>query len=133
LTLKEMSMRLTRLFAAGIAGTTLALASGAFAHGGGDPTHAGAVATASDLAFELAPAADGATLYIEDHGKPFATAGMSGKLTVLNGADRSEARLEPAGENRLQAKGVKIAKGSKSVANVTLPNKKEVTVRFSQR
>ena len=126
-------MRFTRLFAAGIAGATFALSATAFAHGGGEPKHGGTVSVASDLAFELAPGADGATLYIEDHGKPLATAGMSGKLTVLNGADRSEARLEPAGENRLNAKGVKIAKGTKSVANVTLANKKEVTVRFSQR
>lgn len=126
-------MRFNQVLAAAIAGATLAVASGVFAHGGGDPKHGGAVSTASDLAFELTSGAEGATLYIEDHGKPFATSGMSGKLTVLNGADRSEAKLEPAGENRLQAKGVKIGKGTKTVANVTLPNKKEVTVRFSHR
>ena len=126
-------MRYNRLFAAGLAGATIAIATAAFGHSGGDPKHGGTVSTASELAFELAPGADGATLYVEDHGKPFATTGMSGKLTVLNGADRSEAKLEPAGENRLQAKGVKIGKGTKSVANLTLPNKKEVTVRFSHR
>lgn len=126
-------MRFNELFAAGIAVATLALSAGAFAHSGGDPKHGGAVSTAGELAFELVPGADGATLYIEDHGKPFATAGMSGKLTVLNGGNRSEARLEPAGENRLQAKGVKIGKGTKSVANLTLASKKEVTVRFSHR
>jgi hypothetical protein len=128
-----MTMRLNRFIAAGMTGATLAFASTVLAHSGGDPKHGGAVSAASELAFELAGAADGATLYIEDHGKPVPTAGMTGKLTVLNGADRSEAKLEPAGENRMQAKGVKIAKGAKSVANVTLPNKKEVTVRFSHR
>ena len=124
-------MRFNKQIAAGIA--ILAVASGAFAHSVRGPKHGGAVSAASDLAFELAPGADGATLYIEDHGKPLATSGMTGKLTVLNGADRSEAKLEPAGENRMQAKGVKIGKGTKSVANVTLPGKKEVTVRFSHR
>lgn len=126
-------MRLNRLAAAALAGATLALAPLALAHSGSAPKHGGTVAAASDLAFELAGTADGATLYIEDHGKPYATAGISGKLMVLNGPDRSEARLEPAGDNRMQAKGLKIAKGTKSVANLTLPNKKEITVRFSHR
>jgi hypothetical protein len=133
MTPKENAMRFQRLLAASLAGATLVFAHGAFAHGAGEPKHGGAVATANDLAFELAPGADGATLYVEDHGKPFATAGMSGRLTVLNGAERSEAKLEPAGENRMRAKGVKVAKGSKSVAHVTLPDKKELSVRFSQR
>jgi hypothetical protein len=105
----------------------------AIAHGGGAPKHGGAVATASDLAFELAASGGNAVLYVEDHGKPLATAGMSGKLSVLNGADRAEAELKPAGDNKLEAKGVKVAKGTKSVATLTLPDKKEVTVRFSHR
>jgi hypothetical protein len=70
---------------------------------------------------------------VEDHGKPLSTTGMTCKLTVLNGTDRSDAPLRAAGDNRLEAKGVTIAKGAKSVASITLPNKKEVTVRFSHR
>jgi hypothetical protein len=116
-----------------LAAVLITASSLALAHSGGAAKHGGAVATASELAFELAASADGATLYVEDHGKPFPTTGMSGKLTVLNGGDRAEAQLTPAGENKLQAKGVKVTKGTKSVANLTLPNKKDVTVRFSHR
>jgi len=95
------------------------------------PQHGGIVRTASDLSFELVAAADGATLYVIDHGKDYDTAGVSGKLTVLNGADKSEADLKPAGGNKLEAKGVKLGKGAKAVAALQTADKKTVTVRFT--
>ena len=82
---------------------SLLAAPAVFAHGDGKPQHGGIVRTASDLSFELVAAADGATLYVIDHGKDYDTAGVSGKLTVLNGADKSEADLKPAGGNKLEA------------------------------
>lgn len=103
------------------------------AHSGGAPKHGGVVSAASELAFELVASPDGATLYVEDHGKPMPSAGISGKLTVLNGTEKSEAELRPAGENRLEAKGVKVAKGSKSVASLSVPGRKPMTVRFTHR
>lgn len=102
----------------------------AFAHGGAKAKHGGVVATASDLGFELVGTPTGAAIYIEDHGKPMAPAGMSGKLTVLNGADKSEAELAVAGD-KLEAKGVKLAPGAKVVAALTTPAKKAITVRFT--
>ena len=102
----------------------------AFAHGE-KPKHGGVVQVASDLAFELVPKGDAAILYVEDHGKPFATAGMKGKLTVLTGTERVEAELKPAGDNTLQAQGVKLAKGAKAIASVTTPNNKAISVRFA--
>lgn len=101
------------------------------AHGGAKPKHGGVVQTASDLSFELVGQAEGATIHVEDHGKPLATAGMSGRLTVLNGAEKSEAELRPAGDNRLEAQGVKLAKGSKAVAALTTAQQKTITVRFT--
>lgn len=95
------------------------------------PKHGGVVQAASDLSFELVPKGDAATIYVEDHGKPLPTAGMTGKLTVLNGTEKSEAELKPAGDNRLEAQGVKLAKGAKAVASVTTPKKKTMTVRFA--
>lgn len=92
--------------------------------------HGGVLQVASDLAFELVPKGDVATIYVEDHGKPFATAGMTGKLTVLNGTEKSEAELKPAGDNRLEARGVKLAKGAKAVASVTTAKNKTIGVRF---
>jgi len=102
----------------------------AHAHGGGAPKHGGVVQTASDLSFELVSQPGGAAIYVEDHGKPMAPSGMSGKLTVLNGAEKSEADLVVAGD-RLEAKGVKLAKGAKAVAALTTANKKAITVRFT--
>ena len=102
----------------------------AFAHGGAKARHGGVVSTASDLGFELVGTPTGAAIYIEDHGKPMAPAGMSGKLTVLNGAEKSEADLAVAGD-KLEAKSVKLAPGAKVVAALTTPAKKAITVRFT--
>ncbi len=100
------------------------------AHGDAKSKHGGVVQTASDLSFELVAQADGAAIYIEDHEKPMSVAAVSGKLTVLNGADKTEAELKPAGD-RLEAKGVKLVSGSKAVATVVTPDKKTITVRFA--
>ena len=102
----------------------------ALAHGGGAPKHGGVVQTASDLSFELVTLPDGAAIYVEDHGKPMAPAGLKGKLTVLNGDQKSEAELTAAGD-KLEAKGIKLAPGAKVVAALTTPNAKVVTVRFT--
>ena len=126
---KPASLRL--LSASALCAASLLAAPTVFAHGDAKPQHGGIVRTASDLSFELVAAADGAALYILDHGKDYDTAGASGKLTVLNGADKSEADLQPAGGNKLEAKGVKLVKGTKVVALITTNSKKTVTVRFT--
>lgn len=105
--------------------------SPALAHGEAVSKHGGVVQLAQDLSFELVSQADGATIYIEDHGKPLATSGFSGKLTVLQGAAKSEAPLTPSGDNRLSAPGLKLGSGAKAVAVLTTPQKKTVSVRFS--
>jgi hypothetical protein len=58
------------------------------------------------------------------------TAGMSGKLTIMVGAQKSDADLVAAGD-KLEAKGLKLGKGAKVVAALTLPNKRAVTVWFA--
>lgn len=111
---------------------TIYLSGGpAMAHTGEKPKHGGIVRAASELSFEIVPAADRTTIYIEDHGKPVSTQGMSGKLIVLEGVHKSEAALVPAGNNRLVAQGIKLGKGAKAVATVNTTQKKVVTVRFS--
>lgn len=104
----------------------------AVAHGTAAPTRGGVTAMANDLGFELVPGAEGVTLYVDDHGKPMATTGLTGKLVVLHGAEKSEADLSPAGENRLLAKGLKFDKGAKGVATLKLPGRNPMTVRFSR-
>ena len=102
----------------------------ALAHGGAEAKHGGVVAVASDLGFELVATASGAAIYVEDHGKPMVPTGMTGKLTVLKGAEKSEAELVVVGD-RLEAKGVKLAGGAKAVAALTTSAKKAITVRFT--
>ena len=102
----------------------------ALAHEGGKPKHGGVVQTASDLSFELVGTADGAVIYVEDHGKPMVPSGMKGKLTVLNGAAKSEADLAVAGD-KLEAKGIKLGPGAKVVAALVTPAAKAITVRFT--
>lgn len=111
----------------------VAVSGNALAHGD-KPKHGGVVSSASDLHFELVSKDGKATMYVDDHGKPKSTSGASGKLTVLNGAEKSEVPLEPKGDNTLVTGGdVKLSKGSKAVASVTFADKKTVNVRFSMK
>ncbi|MGJ7498575.1 hypothetical protein ACSFA8_26450 [Variovorax sp. RT4R15] len=102
----------------------------AFAHGVTAAQHGGVVQSAGDLSFELVSSATGATIYVDDHDDAYDTKKMAGKLTVLNGADKSEAELTPGGGNKLEAKGVKVSKGAKVVAALT-EGRKTMTVRFT--
>jgi hypothetical protein len=114
-----------------LAAATALAVTPVLAHEGEKAKHGGIVQGASDLSFELVPQADGALLYVDDHGKPLATQGMTGKLTVLNGSQKSEAELKPVGDNKLEARGVQLAKGARAVAALTTASKKAITVRFT--
>ena len=114
----------------------LALAATSFsaaAHGPDKALHGGIVQTASDLSFELVPQDSGAALYVLDHGKPADISKMTGKLTVLKGTDKSEAEFKPAGPDKLEATAVKLTKGAKAVATLSVPGKQAITVRFTVR
>lgn len=113
-----------------VAGLMAFSGSVAYAHESTKPKHGGVVRTVSDITFELVAGAEGAMLHVEDHGKPVDAAGASGKLQVLNGSERSEAELKPAGGNRLEARGVRLGKGAKAVATLRLRGK-TLTIRYS--
>lgn len=116
----------TALVMASLAGSPFAIA-----HGTAEPVHGGVVQTASDLSFELVTTPNGAAIYVVDHGKDADTSKFDGKLTVLNGTEKTEASLKAAGGNKLEATGVKLFKGTKVVALITTNSKKKVTVRFT--
>lgn len=93
--------------------------------------YGGIVAEAADLNFELVAKADSLTLYVADHGKPVATAGAKGAAVVHAGNDKTNVALEPAGENRLVAKGgFKVGVGVRVTATVMLPGKPETKLSF---
>lgn len=105
-------------------------ASPVLAHGGATAKHGGVVQMASDLSFELVSGPEGAVIYVEDHGQPLAPTGMSGKLTILTGSEKAEAPLTVAGD-KLEAKDIKLSKGSKVVASLKTAQQKVITVRFT--
>ena len=100
------------------------------AHGDAKPIHGGIVQKVNDVSFELVAQADGAIIYLMDHGKPVASKGITGKLTVLQGSNKIEADIKEAGENTLRVLGVKLGKGDKLVAAMSNVGGKSMTVRF---
>jgi len=128
--MKETEQVMNRLLAVAVLGLSALSFNLAMAHGEAKARHGGVVATASDLNFELVGTAAGAVIYIDDHGRPMPPTGMTGKLTVLKGSEKTEAELAVSGD-RLEAKGVKLAAGAKVVAALSTASKKAITVRFT--
>lgn len=116
----------TILFAA-----VVALAAPAFA-GKDDHTakHGGIFVETKALDFEIVAKPDVIHVYVADHGKSVKLDGAKGKVTLLNGTEKTEVVLAPAGD-KLEAKGAfKVAKGTKGIASVTLAGKTAATARF---
>ena len=73
---------------------------------------------AGDL--ELVAKPDLIVIHVSDHGKPMKLTSGSGKVTVFNGNDKSEAPLALVGD-KLEAKGnFKVGAGTKVLAEVSL-------------
>jgi len=102
----------------------------AWSHGDEKARHGGIVQMAGETKFELVARGDTTEVYLDDHGETVPTAKLSGKLTLLSGSTKSEAKLEPAAGDKLVAKGVKLAKGDKVIALVTLEDKTTASARF---
>ena len=119
---------LRRLFtlAALTTATLLAPTLPAYAHGEAHshaPQHGGVVVEVKDVDLELVAKPDMLQLYLRDHGKPADVSKASAKITLLNGTEKQEATLAPAGD-RLEAKGsFRVAPGTKALAQVTVGGK----------
>lgn len=120
-TLKSLCAALL-LFASAIA------TSPVFAQEAAPAGHAGVVQAANDMSVESVVAADRAAIHVVDHDDDYDVKQMSGKLTVLNGAEKfwAEAdRWQHAGGH-----GYTLGKGAKVVAEVT-EERKTATVRLT--
>lgn len=94
------------------------------------PKHGGIAVGGKALDFEIVAKPDLIQVYVLDHGKAVKLEGAKGKVTLLNGSEKSEADLAPAGD-RLEARGsFKVAKGTKGIASVTLAGKPAAVARF---
>ncbi|MBA4342291.1 MAG: hypothetical protein C0423_09075 [Methylibium sp.] len=86
---------------------------------------------ANDTCFELLAGADGATLCLQDHGMPMASAGLTGELTVLVGSEKSAAELKAVGANKLCFQGNKLYSDSTFIAFVIGVSGKAIAVHLT--
>lgn len=94
------------------------------------PRHGGIFVETKALDFEVVAKPDLLQVYVVDHGKAVKLEGAKGKVTLLNGSEKTEVELAPAAD-RMEAKGsFKVAKGTKGIASVTLAGKSTATARF---
>jgi glutamate 5-kinase len=84
---------------------------------------------AGDL--ELVAKPEMIVIHVSDPGKPMKLSSGTGKVTVFNGKDKTEAPLALVGD-KLEAKGsFKIEAGAKALAEVSLNGKPAVSARFT--
>jgi hypothetical protein len=95
------------------------------------PKHGGVVVETKAGDLELVAKPELIVIHVSDHGKPMKLSSASGKVTVFNGAEKSEAALALVGE-KLEAKGsFKVGPGAKALAEVSLNGKPAVAARFT--
>ena len=117
------------LFAPLLIATALALP--AFAAEDHAPKHGGVVVETKAGDLELVAKPELIVIHVTDHGKPMKLSSASGKVTVFNGNDKTEAPLALIGD-KLEAKGsFKLGAGTKVLADLTVNGKPAVAARFT--
>lgn len=108
-----------------------ALAAPALAADDHAPKHGGVVVETKVGDMELVARPDAIVIHVSDHGKPMKLTSASGKITVFNGSEKTEAPVTLAGD-RLEAKGsFKVGAGAKVLAEVAINGKPAVAARFT--
>jgi len=117
------------LFAPLMIATALALP--VFAAEDHAPKHGGIVVETKAGDLELVAKPEVIVIHVSDHGKPMKLSSASGKVTVFNGNDKTEAPLTLVGD-KLEAKGsFKVGVGTKVLAEVSLNGKPPASARFT--
>jgi hypothetical protein len=95
------------------------------------PKHGGVVVETKAGDMELVAKPELIVIHVSDHGKPMKLTSASGKVTVFNGNDKTEAPLALVGD-KLEAKGsFKVGAGTKVLTEVSLNGKPTVSARFT--
>lgn len=116
------------------AASTLLAATPALAGAGHDhgPKYGGVVRELHHVAYELVAKPDSLTLYVSNHDKPVSTQGATAEAVIYAGNGKTTVKLEPAGDNRLAAKGsFKVGVGVRVVLTVSLPGKAKAKATFA--
>ncbi|WP_018078673.1 hypothetical protein [Thiobacillus denitrificans] len=109
--------------------TTPAFAGAGHDHG---PKYGGVVRELHNIAYELVAKPDGLTLYVSGHGKAIPTQGATAEAVIYAGSGKTSVKLEPAGENRMVAKGAfQVGVGVRAVLTVSLPGKTPAKATFN--
>lgn len=108
-----------------------AIAMTAFAADEHASKHGGVVMETKAGDLELVAKPDAITIHVSDHGKAMKLTSASGKATMFNGNDKTEAPLALV-DGKLVAKGAfKPAPGVKVLVEVALNGKPPVSTRFT--
>jgi len=95
------------------------------------PKHGGVVVETKAGDLELVAKPELVVIHVSDHGKPMKITSATGKVTVFNGNDKTEAPLALVGD-KLEAKGsFKLGAGTKVLAEVSLNGKPAASARFT--
>jgi len=95
------------------------------------PKHGGVVIETKAGDLELVAKPELIVIHVSDHGKPMKLSSASGKVTVFNGNDKTEAPLALVSD-KLEAKGsFKLGAGTKVLAEVSLNGKPAASARFT--
>ena len=106
-----------------------AIAGAGHDHG---PKYGGVVRELHHVAYELVARPDSLTLYVSDHGKPVATQGATAEAVIYAGNDKTTVKMEPAGDNRMAAKGsFKVGVGVRVMLKASLPGKTPAKASFN--
>ncbi|MDO9387638.1 MAG: hypothetical protein Q7T65_13140 [Thiobacillus sp.] len=106
-----------------------ALAGAGHDHG---PKYGGVVREVKNVTYELIAKPDSLTLYINDHGKPVSTLGAQADAVIYAGNDKTMVKLDPAGENRMMAKGsFRVGVGVRVALTTILPGNPPAKVTFN--
>jgi hypothetical protein len=84
----------------------------AFAHGTSRPQHGGVVRMSGETMFELVQEPAGVSLYVLEEDEPVEAAGMTARLTVINGERRTNVNMQSAADNKFVASGLRLQTGA---------------------
>ncbi len=108
----------------------LVFSSSAFSHGRAVAQYGGVAKTEKDVVFELVREEAGTTLYVIDHGKPYPTKKLKGKLKITVDGEESETNLTSTGVNKMVSDRI-IPDNAKVLVKLKKKNRRWVTVRYS--